>query len=197
MVGGGILAAVLVVVAVMALGGGDHADTSQLRADLAARFSAESDISYAQAACKADIYLSDLGAGAFTNIDVSDPGSELPANLTDKVTAADTRATDECNISAAELSGTTSTTDGSAATSTTPTTGFSIGTPGSIPPNVEQLLADVYQQTFHLPQKKAQCLAHALAGALQDGSVTQAELTSGALQFLADCDITLEEIGAN
>lgn len=66
-----------------------------------------------------------------------------------------------------------------------------------LPPNFEDLLADTYEDTLGLSRDKAECLAKKLTEAIEDGSLDQEQVTTDFLDYLSDCDISLEEIGAN
>ena len=194
----GIAAVILLIVvaAVAASGGGDDkVDARQLRADLASKFRMESDISEAQAACKADIYIEDVGPSALGGLDLTDPDAQPPANLVDELDAADARATDECNIVTVPPFESSTTTEGGLPTPTS--IGIGIGNPGSLPPDYEKALANAYVQTFGLTEEKATCLAHAVAEAIRTGEITDSESASGVLKFLTDCDISLDEVSAN
>jgi Protein of unknown function (DUF2510) len=70
------------------------------------------------------------------------------------------------------------------------TGGFSDG-------NFEDIIADTYQEAFGLSEEKAQCLAERISGAIEDGELNEEEAMSEIFEYLEECDISLEEIGAN
>lgn len=92
-----------------------------------------------------------------------------------------------------DTTGTTDTTEGSS------DGGGSGGlTDGSDLPNgFEDLLADTYEETFNLSRDKAECLAGRLATAIEDGTLDEEQAMTEFFDFLTDCDISMEEIGAN
>jgi hypothetical protein len=77
------------------------------------------------------------------------------------------------------------------------------GDTGGLPDGVElpddyrQQLAEIYESTFDLSSEQSECLAGKLVDAIESGSVSEDEATSEVLDYLSDCDISLEEIGAN
>jgi hypothetical protein len=77
------------------------------------------------------------------------------------------------------------------------------GDTGGLPDGVElpddyrQQLAEIYQTTFDLSTEQSECLAGKLVDAIEGGTVSEDQATSEVLDYLSDCDITLEEIGAN
>ena len=195
---GGIAAVILLIIAAAVAassGGDDKVDARQLRADLASKFRMESDISEAQAACKADIYIEDVGPSALGGLDLTDPDAQPPAKMVDELDAADARATDECNIVTVPPFESSTTTEGGSGLPTP--TSIGIGNPGSLPPGYEKALANAYVQTFGLTEEKATCLAHAVGEAIRTGEITDSESASGVLKFLTDCDISLDEVSAN
>lgn len=64
-------------------------------------------------------------------------------------------------------------------------------------PDFEKILADTYEQTFNLSRPKAECLAAALATAIEDGTMSETQAMSNVMSYLSDCDISLEEISGN
>lgn len=67
----------------------------------------------------------------------------------------------------------------------------------ALPDNFEEILADTYEETFDLSREKAECLAGNLTNAIEDGSLDQEQVMTDFLDYLADCDISMEEIGGN
>ena len=73
----------------------------------------------------------------------------------------------------------------------------SIGTDGFGDGNIEDILADTYKEMFDLSDEQAECLGGKIADALEDGSMTEEQVTTEIFGYLEDCDISLEDIGAN
>lgn len=61
----------------------------------------------------------------------------------------------------------------------------------------EEILADTYEESLGLPREKAECLAARLGEEIESGSLDESEAFGNVMSFLADCDISMEEIGAN
>jgi hypothetical protein len=74
------------------------------------------------------------------------------------------------------------------------TDGFSDGLSDG---DIEDVLADTYSDMFDISDKQAECLAGKVADAMQDGSLTEEQVMSEIFDYLEDCDISLEDIGAN
>ncbi len=68
---------------------------------------------------------------------------------------------------------------------------------GELPPNFEDILADTYEESLGLSRVKAECLASALSDDIQSGQLDEAETMSAFMDYLSDCDISLDEIGGN
>jgi hypothetical protein len=57
-------------------------------------------------------------------------------------------------------------------------------------------LADIYQG-MGIDREQAECLAESMVEAIEDGSLTEAEAYTGIMDFLSDCDISLEDLNSN
>ncbi len=102
LIGGGILAAViLAVIAFMALGGDDESD---VRTQLAAQFRENSDLSAAQADCVAGHVVDEIGADRFEDVDFD--ADEPPADLAEDLFSAANDSLDACEIDPADFAGT-------------------------------------------------------------------------------------------
>jgi hypothetical protein len=73
--------------------------------------------------------------------------------------------------------------------------GFSDG--GELPDNFEEILADTYETSLGLERDKAECLAGKLADVIESGEISEDEAMTEIFGYLSDCDISMEEIGAN
>lgn len=60
--------------------------------------------------------------------------------------------------------------------------------------DMEDTLADIYEQSLGLERSKAECLAGQLAEAISSGDLSEQEAMSDVFSFLEDCDISMEEI---
>ena len=70
------------------------------------------------------------------------------------------------------------------------TDGFSDG-------NIEEIIADTYEEMFGISREKAECLAGKISGAIEDGSLTEEQAMTEIFDYLEDCDISMEEISGN
>jgi hypothetical protein len=61
----------------------------------------------------------------------------------------------------------------------------------------EDALAQIYAEAFGISDEQAECLAGKLSDAIDDGDFSEEEAMSEIFDYLEDCDISLEEIGAN
>lgn len=76
--------------------------------------------------------------------------------------------------------------------------GFTDGiTDSALPDDFEDILADTYEETLGLSREQAECLASALSDDIESGALDEAEAMSAFMEYIADCDISLEELGAN
>lgn len=62
---------------------------------------------------------------------------------------------------------------------------------------VEETIADTYEEMFDLDREKAECLAERITEAIDSGELTEERAMSEIFGYLSECDVTLEEIGAN
>jgi hypothetical protein len=67
----------------------------------------------------------------------------------------------------------------------------------ALPDDFSDILADTYEESFNLSREKAECLADKLADAIEDGTIDQEQVMTDFFDYLEDCDISMEEIGAN
>ena len=208
LIGGAILAAIAIaVVAVLALDGDDDdkvnasntedtttteggGDSDGVRGELIELLQRDDQgaLSQEQAECTADVVIDTIGADRLEGVDFS--ADEPPADLAEDFSAAFLAAVDECDLDIGGLTDSdTSTTVGS------DDGGFTDSS--ELPDNFEEILADTYESSFGISRDKAECLAGKLATAIEDGSLTESESMSAIFDYLADCDISMEEIGAN
>lgn len=68
---------------------------------------------------------------------------------------------------------------------------------GELPADFEDILADTYEETLGLSREKAECLAGSLSEDIQSGALDEEEAMGAFMEYLSDCDISLEEIGGN
>ena len=69
-----------------------------------------------------------------------------------------------------------------------------IGSDGFSGDELEDLIADTYEETFGLSRDQAECLAGKMTEAIEDGSLTEEQAFTEVFDYLSDCDISLEEI---
>ena len=200
LIGGGILLVVVVVIAALAFGGDDKSSKDDVRAQLVAALSNESQggLKARDAECVADSVIGDVDIEVLRGIDYT--AADAPQELQSAVLSA--YASCNIDVTGGTGSGDTTTTSGSTdeattTTETTTTAGGGLVDPGSLPDNFEQLLADTYENQLGLPRAKAECLAGKLADAIQSGSLTEQESASAVFDYLSACDISLDEVGAN
>ena len=62
---------------------------------------------------------------------------------------------------------------------------------------LEDLIADTYEETFGLSRDQAECLAGKMTEAIEDGSLTEEQAFTEVFDYLSDCDISLDEISGN
>jgi len=199
LVGAGILAVVAIVVAALLLGGGDDDGDDDVRAQLASQLRAGSGLSQSQAECVADAVVDDLGAERFKGVDFN--ADEPPPGLSEDLFDAAFDSFDKCEIDAADFGGDTSdtsdSTDDVQPNGTTETTDDDLIGGGSLPPDFEEQIAQIYEDSLGLPPDKAACLAGKMADAVSSGDLTQDEAMSDVFSYLSDCDIQLSEITGN
>lgn len=61
----------------------------------------------------------------------------------------------------------------------------------------EDALADIYESSLNLNRDQAECLAGKIMQVIEDGTIEDAEAMSEVMNYLSDCDISLEEISGN
>ena len=186
LIGAGILAVVAIVVAALLLGGDDDGGDDDIRAQLASQLKDGSGLSQAQAECVADAVVDDLGADRFEGVDFD--AEEPPPGLADDLFNAAFDSLDACEIDPSDFDGASDTTD---------TTDEDILGAGSLPPDFEEQMAQIYEDSLGLPPDKAACLAGKMADAVTSGDLTEDEAMSDVFSYLSDCDIELSEITGN
>ena len=196
LIGGGILAAViLLVIAAVAFGGDDKISTEAtssdptsttqasptdgVRASLVGLLTNDSGLSKQDAECAADVIIDEIGVDRLEGVDFD--ADEPPAGLEADFGAATMKAMRECNI-------------GFSGSELTTTTG---GGSTELPDDFEQLLADTYEGTFGLSRPQAECLAGKLSDSIKSGDLSENQAASAKFDYLADCDISLDEFGTN
>jgi hypothetical protein len=184
LIGGGILAAVvLAVVAFMALGGDD--DEPSVQAQLASKLEEEADgeLTSDQADCVAGLVVDEVGEDALQDVDFD--AAEAPDEVLNAFMAIGLQTmAEECNIDETTLTGVEGTTDD--------TTGGS-----DLPADFEQNLADLYESTLGLSSDQAECLANKLAEVVEEGTLNEEQAASEFMNYLSDCDISLDDIDTN
>ena len=70
------------------------------------------------------------------------------------------------------------------------------GSPRFSDGNIEDTIADTYEEAFGISEEKAECLAERITEAIEDGELNEEEAMSEIFDYLSDCDISMEEIGA-
>lgn len=189
MIGVGLLVAAAAVVAAIAMGGGDdNGDRDRIRAAMAAEMKSSGDLSQKQAECIADAIIDEVGTDKLKDVDFT--ADEPPAEIADDVTNALLGSLKDCDVDASGLAGGSDTTD----TSEPLDIG---GFDGSIPPNFEEQLANLYENSLGLPREKARCLAGKLSEAVSSGDLSQEEAMTDVISFLSACDIDLSELSGN
>jgi len=205
-IGGAILAVVaLAVLAFLALGGDDDSD---VRAELASAIQDDEslDVSDQQAECIADLVVDAAGEDAFddTDFDAEDPPPEFTAAVAE---VGITRLVEECDLGGESAFGADGSTDGSDA-STDGTDDSTDGTDdgdeestdlaeGFADGNIEDIIADTYEEMFGLDREKAECLAGKMSEAIENGDLSEEQAMTEVFDFLSDCDISMEELGGN
>ena len=199
LIGGGILAAViLLVIAALALNSDDKispraasnnpttttqaSQTDGVRANLVGLLTNDSGLSKQDAECAADVIIDEIGVDRLEGVDFG--ADAPPAGLEADFSAATIKALRECNLDFTG-SGLTTTTGGSSGGST------------DLPADFEELLADTYEGTFGLSRPQAECLAGKLSDSIKSGDLSENQAASAVFDYLADCDISLDEFGTN
>lgn len=193
LIGGGILAAVVVAVVAFLLLGGDDDDAEDIEARIASEIRSDGSVSDEQARCMAAHIVDEIGADRLADVDFS--AEEPPPELADEFVAASSGAFAECGgfpdvdedddpvVDDEEPAGD----DGS-----------DLGdVEFDAEAEAEAMLADIYEQSLGLDREQAECLAGRIAEAIDSGSLTEDQAMSEIFSYLSDCDISLEEIGAN
>lgn len=195
LVGAGILAVVAIVVAALLLGGDDGGGEDDIRAQLASQLRGGSGLSHEQAECVADAVIDDLGADRFDGVDFG--ADEPPPELADDLFTAAFDSFERCDIDPSDFDDSSSdSTEPEESNGTTETTDDILGG-GSLPPDFEDQIAQVYEDSLGLPPDEAACLAGKIADAISSGDLTQDEAMSDVFSYLSDCGIELSEITGN
>lgn len=194
LVGAGILAVVAIVVAALLLGGGSD-DDEDIRGQLASELKSGSGLSQGQAECVADAVVDELGEDRFKGVDFS--AEEPPPGLADDLFTAAFDSAEQCNLDPSDFGGSSDTSDTTEGDESNGTTDDDILGGGSLPPDFEDQIAQIYEDSLGLPPAKAACLAGKIADAISSGDLTQDEAMSDVFSYLSDCDIDMSEITGN
>lgn len=192
MIGGGLLALIAIAVGVLLLSGGDDND-DEVRTDLIGALTNPSlgDLSRADAACVADEVMGDIELDVLTEIDYT--SNDVP----DAVQIALIDAYEACGVVAGGGSEEpTSTTEGAVEEPTTTTE----ATPSDGGPTEGVISSEYLEQlatSLGLSREQAQCLADRLTEAFSSGEITEEQAATEYLDYFADCDISLGDVGAN
>jgi len=205
LIGTGVLALVALVVGAFLLLGDDDGDQDELRAEIISVLNEDGELTDAQAECLAEHMIDELGEDRLEGVDFS--ADEPPAELEDDFTAAAFSGLEGCEIDMSELAGgddeaTDGTTDDTATDDgATDTTDGDVGTDGlpsgDFGPEFEEMLADIYADSFGISQEKAECLAGKIADAMESGELSEEEMMNDIFGYFSDCDISMSEISGN
>lgn len=189
LIGGGILAAVVIAVAAFLLMGGDD-DDSGVEARLAAQIKSESDgqLSDEQADCVAAHLVDEIGEERMAEVDFD--SDDPPEGMEDELVAASFGAITACDIDPTALGGSS---DGDKPTDDGDDEGDGLGDV-EFDGDMEEMLADIYEESLGLDRDKAECLAGRLGEAISSGDLSEQEAMSDVFSYLEDCDISMEEI---
>lgn len=181
LVGGAILAAVAIaVIAFIALADDDGGGSADLRADLAARLREESDdaLTESEARCVANHVADEIGDERLAEIDLS--AEDPPDDVADALGPA----LEDCDVAPGAFG------DDDPVLPNPP------GLPGvpNLPGDIEETLADTYENLLGLTRRQAECLARRLAEAIEGGIVDPQSAATDFFDYLADCDISLEDL---
>lgn len=72
-----------------------------------------------------------------------------------------------------------------------------LGDIGDLPEDFEEMLADIYEDMLNLDRPKAECLADRLGAAVRDGGMTEEQAFSDFMDYMSDCNISMEELAGN
>jgi hypothetical protein len=70
-------------------------------------------------------------------------------------------------------------------------------TDDTLPDDFEQTMADLYTGSLGLEPEQAECLAGKFREAIEQGTLQEDDAMTGVVEFLSDCDISLEDFSAN
>lgn len=187
LIGGGVLAVVaLAVAAFLLLGGDDDDDNSALEASIASQLRADGGLTDEQAECMAGYLVEEIGADRLEDVDFT--ADEPPPELEDEFNEASDGVAAACGMPT-DGEDDPVVDDGSEDASDLGDVDFDAGS--------QEMLADIYEESLGLDREKAECLAGRIAEAISSGSLTEEQAMSDMFNYLEDCDISLEEIGAN
>jgi len=207
LIGAGVLVLVaLAVGAFLLLGSDDDGDRDELRAEIISVLNEDGDLTDGQAECLADHMIDELGEERLEGVDFS--ADEPPAELEDDFTDAAFSGLEECDIDLSEVAGgedeptDDGATDDTATDDTaTDSTDGGFGTDGlpsgDFGPEFEEMLADIYADSFGISQEKADCLAGKIADAMESGELSEEEMMNDIFGYFSDCDISMSEISGN
>ncbi|MGV3757944.1 MAG: DUF2510 domain-containing protein [Actinomycetota bacterium] len=195
--------------AFLLLGGDDDDDRERIHAGLVSAFNEDDTFTDAQADCLADHIIDELGEDRLKDVDFS--ADDPPADLEDDLFAAADSGLEACEIDMFGTDGGTddgatddgATDDGSTDDSSTDdgatdddfgTDLGDLGTDSEFGPEFEEMLADIYADSFGISQEKAECLAGKIADAMDSGQLDEEEMMGDIFEYFSDCDISMSEI---
>lgn len=211
MIGVGVLVLVaLAVGAFLLLGGDDDSDRDRIRAGLISALNEDGDFTDEEAGCMADHLIDEIGEDKLEGVDFT--ADEPPAEIEDEFFAAAFSAMSECDIDMGGFGGDDGgTDDGSADDGMTDDSatddggtddafgddgdfGTDFGTDDAFGAEFEEMLADIYADSFGISQEKAECLAGKIADAMDSGELGEEEMMSDIFEYFEECDISMSEI---
>lgn len=203
LIGAGVLVLVaLAVGAFLLLGGDDDGDREEIRAGIISVLNEDGELTDEQAGCLADHMIDELGEDRLEGVDFSadEPPPELEGDFTDAAFSG----LEECDIELSEVAGgDDEPTDdgGSDDTATDDGSDGDLGTDGlpsgDFGPEFEEMLADIYADSFGISREKAECLAGKIADAMESGELGEEEMMNDIFGYFSDCDISMSEISGS
>lgn len=191
--------------AFLLLGGDDDDDRDRIRAGLISALNEDGDFTDEEAGCLADSLIDDLGEDNLKDVDFT--ADEPPAEIEDEFYAAAFSAMSECDIDMGAFDGGDDfgdddlggddATDDDGTDDDFGTDLGDIGSDGAFGPEFEEMLADIYADSFGISEEKAECLAGKIADAMDSGELGEEEMMSDIFSYFEDCDISMSEISGN
>lgn len=154
---------------------------------------AEGDLTESEADCMVEHLIDEIGLDRLEGVDFS--ADEPPADLADDFEDAFGSGIVACDIDVSGTGGASGDDGGTDdAFGDDGDLGTDFGTDDAFGAEFEEMLADIYADSFGISQDKAECLAGKIADAMDSGELGEEEMMSDIFEYFEECDISMSEI---